>query len=178
MEKILIIDLLTKYSYDDVGGKKGMDKMGISVAGAFDYTANKVTFYEEENINTYIHELYSAKLIMGINLTKFIYRILSNFSANDFSKLKSLDVLEYFKKRLTFKPTLEGLFNGTLGIKNIKKNDNYVPMLFKQGRFDEIKSLCNQNIDDLKNLFDFGMTKGYVVYDDTAGQRWKISVNW
>jgi len=178
MDKMLIVDLQTKLSYDDVGGKKGMDKMGISVAGLFDYSTNKITFYDEEHIEAFIQELYSAKLIMGMNLTKFIYRVLAAFSENDFSKLKSLDVLEYFKKRLTFKPTLEGLFNGTLGIKKFDTNDNYVPMLFKQGRFDEIKSLCNQNIDDLKNLFDFGMTKGFVFYDDKAGQRWKISVNW
>ena len=178
MNKVLILNLQTKKSFDDVGGKKAIEKMGVSVAGLYDYSTDKLTLHEEENINSLIEELLSSSLIVGINLKRFSYRVLSAFSENDFNKFASLDILEYLKKKLSFKPTYEGLFNGTLGIKKILRNETYIPRLFKQGKIDEIRAYCEDNIYDLKKLYDFGRKKSHIFYSDNSGQRWKISVNW
>lgn len=178
MDKILVFDLQTKRSFDDVGGKKAIDQMGISVAGLYDYSTEKLTLYEEEKINSLIKELLSSTLVIGINLKRFNYKVLTAFSQNDFNKLKSLDILDYFKKKLSFKPSFEGLFNGTLSINKIPKNEIYVPRLYKHGKIDEIRALCEENIVDLKKFYDFGRKKGHIFYNDNSGQRWKISVNW
>ena len=140
--------------------------MGVSAAGLYDYTTDKLTIYEEENIQSLIKELESSTLVVGINLKRFSYKVLVAFSHNDFNRLKTLDVLEHFKKRMSFKPSIEGLYNGTLGINKIVRNEIYVPRLYKQGNIGEIKTLCQENILDLKKLFDYGKEKGYIVYDE------------
>ena len=178
MDKVLIFDLQTKKSYDDVGGKKAIDKMGVSRAGIYDYSKDKIILYDEENIQSLIQELFSSKLIVGINLKRFSFKVLSAFHQDDFNKLKSLDILEHLKKKLTFKPTFQGLFYGTFAIKQSMRNDIYVPRLYKQGKIDEISAICEENISEIRKFYDFGKSKGHIFYDDKTGQRWKISVNW
>lgn len=178
MNKVVIVDIQTKKSYDDIGGKKNMDQMGVSIAGLYCYDKKELTFYKQEQMPQFIEILQSAQLIVGINLKRFVYKLLVSMFDNDYSNLNSIDLLEYFKKKLTFKPTLEGLFRGTLDISKSLPNDNYVPHLYKEGKFNEIHTICEANITDLKKFYDFGKEKGYILYEDKTGQRWKISVNW
>lgn len=178
MDKVVIFDLYTKKSYDDVGGKKAIAKMGVSVAGIYDYSTNNLTLYEEENVQSLIQELLSAKLIVGIHLKKFSYRVLSAFSQNEFNRLKTLDILDYLKRKLSVKPTIEGIFSGTFNINKVVRSDVYVPRLYEKGQQNEILTICKENILDLKKLFDFGRKKRYIFYNDKSGQRWKVTVDW
>ncbi|MBD3288086.1 hypothetical protein GF337_04725 [candidate division KSB1 bacterium] len=178
MSKVVIVDIQTKKSYDDVGGKKNMDQMGVSVAGLYNHDTKKITFYNQEQMPQFIEVLHSSQLVVGINLKRFVYKLLSSMFDNNFSSLNSIDVLEYFKKKLSFKPTLEGLFRGTLDISKSLPNDNYVPRLYKEGKLEEIHAICEDNITDLIKFYDFGKEKGYIFYEDKTGQRWKISVKW
>jgi len=178
MDNTLILELFTKKSYDDVGGKKAIDKMSISIAGIYDYSNSNLQFYEEEAIQSLIEKLKSSSLIVGINLKKFGYRVLSAFTDYDFDNLTTLDLISSIKKKLSFPPTYEGIFDGTLDIHKQLRNENFIPRLFKQGRYDEIKTFCESNILDMKKLYDFGKKKGYIFYNEKFGQRWKISVDW
>jgi DEAD/DEAH box helicase domain-containing protein len=178
MNNILIFDLYTRKSYDDVGGKKNITDMGIAIAGIFSYSRNELTFFEEENVNSLIQELTTAELIVGVNLKKFCYKVLATFTDNELANFQTLDILEHLKKNLSFIPTLEDLMSGTLGIKKEAKNELLVPRLVKQGRSEEIKEYCKHNILEIKDLYDFGRKKGYLFYTESTGQRWKISVNW
>lgn len=178
MDKVLIFDLQTKLSYDDVGGKIGINKMGVAAAGLYDCLTNKFRLYHEDNIQTLIQDLFSSTLVFGSNLKRFSYKVLSGFSNNDFSTLKTIDLLDYFKKKLSFKPSTEGLCLGTLGKKKAIITDIFVPRLYKQGKIDEINALCEKNVLDLKEFYDFGKERGFVFFTDDSGQRWKISVDW
>ena len=178
MNKVIIVDIQTKKSYDDVGGKKNMNQMGVSIAGLYNYEQEELIFFKQEQMSQFIEILQSSQLVVGINLKRFFYKLLVSMFDNNFSDLNSIDILEYFKKKLTFKPTVEGLFRGTLNISKSLPNDNYVPRLYKEGKFEEIHTICEDNITDLKKFYDFGKEKGYILYEDKTGQRWKISVNW
>ena len=178
MDNVVILDLYTKKSYDDVGGKKGLDKMGIAIAGLFSYSSTDIVYYNQENIDELLKELFSSSLIVGFNLRKFILKILSSFSTKELSSINSLDILEQLRKKLCFKPTIEGLFYGTLNENKEIQNLNYIPSLYKQGKSEVIKAHCEKNILDVKKLYDYGRSKGYIYYGDNSGQRWKIRVDW
>lgn len=178
MDRMVIVDVQTRLSYDDVGGKKGMNKMGISVAGLYDYSKNELTLYSEQQLPEFINVIQSSTLLFGVNLKRFVLKFLSSILDFNINQTQLLDLIDHLKKRLSFRPTLEGLFQGTLGIKKEPLNDNYIPRLFKQGKIDEIRSICEENILDLKKLYDYGRAKGYIIFEDKTGQRWKISVEW
>lgn len=178
MNKVLIFDLYTQKSYDEVGGKKGIDQMGIAIAGLYSYETDQITLYHQDKISILIKEITSSTLIVGINLRKFIFKIISVYDNNDIANTPSLDILEHLKKKLSFKPTIEGLLAGTYNIKVNSYNLSHIPNLYKQGKGEEITEFCRQSIINIKKIYDFGKEKGYLFYNDETGQRWKINVEW
>lgn len=172
-----ILDLHTQKNYDDVGGKKGISNMGFSFATLINHNTNEIFTYNESEIEDLINNLNSSGLIVGINLRKFSYKILSSYNNINFNELKTLDILDYLRKKIIFKPSVEDLFFGTLSVKRTYSN-MIVPNLYKQGKLREIKEYSTQLATTISDVYSYGKNKGYVFFSDRNGQRWKISVDW
>lgn len=172
-----ILDIQTRKTYEDVGGKKGTSQMGVSYAALLNHDTDKITSYTEENINALLDEIFSSHLIVGFNLKKFVYEVLSGYRSSGFEKINSLDILEYLRKKIIHKPTINELFLGTLGIDTSIDNMK-IARLFKEGKIEEVKQITTQNIKILNSVYSFGKQKGHVFINDQTGQRWKISVSW
>jgi len=172
-----ILDLQSKKTYEDVGGKKGLAQMGVSCAVLLDHQADKILIYREANINELLDRIFDSHLIVGINLRKFAYKILAGYRDVDFQQLNSLDILEDLRKKIVHKPEIEDVFSGTLGI-NQPIDNMQIARLFKEGKTHEVEQIAIQNARALTSLYSFGKDRGYVFLNDRNGQRWKISVSW
>lgn len=174
---IYIFDLQTRKTYEDVGGKKGIAQMGISFAALLNHQTDELELFTEKEVTRLIDKILSSQLIVGLNLKKFSYKVLSSFGNTDFQKIRSLDILDYLRKKIVLKPCIEDLFLGTLGIN--KSLDNMkITRLFKLGKTEEVKQITIQNVKALNSVYSFGKEKGHVFLNDRTGQRWKISVSW
>jgi DEAD/DEAH box helicase domain-containing protein len=172
-----ILDLQTQKTFEDVGGKKGTSQMGISFAALLKHNTDEIKVYTETDINTLLDEIFSSYLIVGLNLKKFAYKVLSGYRNSDFEGVKSLDILEYIRKKIIRRLSINDLFLGTLGIN--KSIDNMkIARLYKEKKIEEVKQITIQNVKALNSVYSFGKQKGYVFINDRAGQRWKISVCW
>jgi len=172
-----IIDLQTQKTYEDVGGKKWISQMGISFAALLNHETDEIKLYTEADINILYNNIVSSHLIVGLNLNKFAYKVLSGYRSTDFKKIKSLDILEYIRKKIVRKPCIDDLFLGTLGIN--KSIDNMkITRLFQEGKIEEAKQISIDNVIALNSVYSFGKHKGHVFLNDLTGQRWKISVSW
>jgi hypothetical protein len=172
-----IVDLQTRKTYEDVGGKKNTAKMGVSFAALLNHDTNDISVHTEKDVNTLLDRIFSSRLIVGLNLKKFIYPVLSGYHNANFERIKSLDILEYLRKKIIRKPTSDELFWGTLGI-NLTIDHNKIARLFKEDKFQEIKQITIDNVQALNSVYSFGRQKGHVFISDQTGQRWKISVIW
>ncbi len=172
-----IIDIQTRRTYEDVGGKKGTSQMGISYAALLNHDSREIIVYTEPDVNMLIDNLFSSSFVVGLNLKKFIYQVLSGYRNADFETIKSLDLLDYLRKKIIRKPTIEELLSGTLdsdrSIDNMK-----IARLFKDGKDEEVRQITIQNVKDLNSIYSFGKQRGHVFINDDTGQRWKISVSW
>jgi len=178
MNNIISFDLQTKKSFEDVGGKKAIHKMGISVASLFYYERYQIKQFLEQDSESLIFELKNSRYIFGIGLHKFIFKLLKAYSDYDLYSLPRIDLIEYFKRKLRVKNPLEGLFLGTLGFKKKFYNETYCPKLFKSGNINEIRKISKKNVKDLHGLLHFGLKHNFVYFIDPKGLRWKIPVNW
>lgn len=172
-----IVDLQTRKTYEDVGGKKATSQMGVSFAALLNHDTDEISVYTEQDINTLLDRIFSSRLIVGLNLKKFIYLVLSGYHNANFEKIRSLDILEYLRKKIIRKPSSDELFWGTLGI-NLTIDHNKIARLFKEARLEEVKQITIQNVTALNSVYLFGKQKGHVFINDPTGQRWKISVAW
>jgi hypothetical protein len=172
-----IIDIQTRKTYEDVGGKKGTSQMGISYAALLNHDTDEIIVYSESDINMLIDNIFSSRLVVGLNLKKFIYQVLSGYRKSDFENIRSLDLLEYLRKKIIRRPGIEELLSGTLKI-NRSIDNMKIARLFKDGRSEEVKQITIQNVKDVNSIYSFGKQRGHVFINDDTGQRWKISVSW
>lgn len=172
-----ILDIQTRKTYEDVGGKKGTSQLGVSWAALLNHATDEIIVYNELDIHLLIDHLFSSSMVVGLNLKKFVYPVLGGFRQLDFDNINSLDLLEYLRKKIIRRPAIEELLSGTLDIDR-SIDSMKIARLFKEGKAEEVKQITIQNVKDINSIYSFGKQRGHVFINDETGQRWKISVSW
>ena len=110
-----VFDLETQRSAEEVGGWHKADLMGISCAVLYD--SGDGTFYEflEEQLPLLIHHLNKLDLVVGFNINRFDYQVISGYSGFDCQSLPTLDILVVVHKHLGRRSSVANLSKGTLG---------------------------------------------------------------
>ncbi|MEK7148772.1 MAG: ribonuclease H-like domain-containing protein [Patescibacteria group bacterium] len=164
MQNEIVIDIETKKSFDDVGGKENMKMLGVSCAGAYFYATNTYYAYEEHELPILEKLLLSCDRIIGFNTNHFDLPVLSAYM--DWERLKrvpSFDLLQEITKILGHRVSLDSAVSATLGA---KKSANGLQALewFKEGKIAEIKKYCLEDVRLTKELFEYGQKNGKIFY--------------
>jgi DEAD/DEAH box helicase domain-containing protein len=116
--------------------------------------------------------------VVGFNINRFDYRVLSGYTGIDYSKkLPTLDLLQEIHRRLGFRLSLNHLATETLGVE--KSADGLQSLeWFKQGRMDLIESYCRKDVEILRDLYLFGRRMGHLHYRDRDNRKVKLPVEW
>jgi len=150
--------------------------MGVSLAVVYDGSSDSFSVYREEEIGRLIEHLQQLELVVGFNNKRFDNRVLSAYTDVDLSRLPTLDILEEVHNRLGYRLSLERLAEKTLGI---RKSGSGLQALqwFKEGRFDKIIEYCRQDVAITRDLLLFGLEKGYLLFQNKAGQTVRCPVD-
>lgn len=171
-----VFDVETRRSAEEVGGWHRAERMGVSVAVVYDGSSDSFSVYREEEIGRLIEHLQQLELVVGFNNKRFDNRVLSAYTDVDLSRLPTLDILEEVHNRLGYRLSLERLAEKTLGI---RKSGSGLQALqwFKEGRFDKIIEYCRQDVAITRDLLLFGLEKGYLLFQNKAGQTVRCPVD-
>jgi DEAD/DEAH box helicase domain-containing protein len=172
-----VFDLETQRSAAEVGGWHRADKMGISCAVLFDSHENAYLEFLENQVEEFIDRLNQYDMVIGFNIKRFDYRVLSGYSKTDFSRICTLDILEDVYGHLRFRLSLAHLAEITL---NSRKSADGLQALkwWQQGRIDEILEYCRQDVRITHDLYRYGLQNGYLLFRNKAGEIVRIPVNW
>ncbi|MFH1258290.1 MAG: ribonuclease H-like domain-containing protein [Elusimicrobiota bacterium] len=177
LEKILVFDLETQRGFDEVGGRMGIPKMGMSVGVVYDYQTDKFTAYLEKDAQKLIAELLSSTLVVGFNLLSFDYPVLSAYSEQDLQKIKTLDMMRVLESKLGFRPKLNDLVSASLGAK--KSADGLMALQwYREGKLAEVSKYCQEDVRLTKELYEFGRKNGFVHLLQKYGPNKQIEVSW
>ena len=91
-ERILVLDVETKHSFEEVGGRENISKMGFSITVVYDYSTDSFTSYFENSAKQLVSHILASELIVGYNIIGFII-IIGVFS-----------IITLIKKKLKQKP--------------------------------------------------------------------------
>ncbi len=80
----VLFDLETQKSAADVGGWQNAHKMLVSVGVACFLEEGRLQVYREEEIPSLIETLEAAELVVGFNIERFDYRVLSGYTGVDY----------------------------------------------------------------------------------------------
>lgn len=170
----VIFDVETKRSFREVGNNT--KKLGVSVVAAYDYQTNKVFAFFESELAKLFRLFEKASVIIGYNSNSFDLLVLNEYYAGNLFKLPHFDILENIKELTGRRYALEDLVQATLG-KGKSGHGLQAIELFREGRIDELVKYCQDDVILTKELFDFGLEKGYV-FAPRVTDKYKITVNW
>jgi DEAD/DEAH box helicase domain-containing protein len=174
---VLFFDLETQRSFDEVGGRHNIRKLGLSAAVTFSTADEAFHRYVEEDAEKLIADLKAADLVVGFNVLKFDYEVLRAYTDDPLDNIPTVDMLDHVYKRLGFRVGLDNLAGATLGTKKSADGLQAVRW-YKQGRMGEILDYCQQDVEVTRQLYEFGRRQKHVKFRDRNFRTQMVPVNW
>ncbi|MFC1877842.1 DEAD/DEAH box helicase [Thermodesulfobacteriota bacterium] len=177
MKRLGVFDLETQRSAQEVGGWHRADLMKVSCAVLYDSEGQVYHEYLEKDMPRFIEHLRQYDCVVGFNIKRFDYKVLSGYSDFDFESLPTLDLLEEIHKQLGYRLSLDHLAKVTLGSK--KTADGFQALRWwKQGKIREIIDYCRQDVRITWEIYCFGNENGYLLFQNKAGNTVRVPVSW
>jgi DEAD/DEAH box helicase domain-containing protein len=179
-KNILVLDVETQKSFKEVGKSKamGLSKLKISVVCVYDFLTDAYTAYEEKNISKFEQRLQTADLLVGFNIRRFDMPVLQPYLFKTVDQFPVLDLLDDIEKARGHRASLDSVARAT--VKEGKSGDGADALaLFKEGRMEELKKYCMDDVRLTKNIYAYGCREGKIYFTSTWDfKTHEIPVDW
>lgn len=177
-DRRLVIDLETKYTFEEVGGRGNTHKLGVTVAVIYEYSTQSFTVYEERELGKLENRLIDASLVIGFNHRKFDMPVLQPYMSTDLGQLPMFDLLESLQELLGYRVGLDNVARATLKAGKIGHGLDAIEY-YRSGRIDELKEYCREDVRLTRDLYEYGLLHNSVQVGSKDGRQIKkVSVNW
>ena len=169
----IIIDLETKHTFREYSEH---EKLGISVMALYDYGTQKGVVFEEKELSKSFPILENASYVIGYNSNGFDLPVLQAYYPGNILALSTFDLLEDIRIKIGRRLGLNDMAAATLG----KKKTGHGLMAidyYKEGKIEELKKYCLDDVMITKELFEYGVKYGEVQYINELGRN-TIRVEW
>ena len=176
-QNYLVLDLETQKMFDDVG-RNNLHKLKVSVVGVYDYLTDEYRVYEESEIPDLEERLKSADLLIGFNIRRFDLPVLEPYLFSSVENFPVLDLMEEIEKVRGHRVGLHSVAQATLGITKTGEGWNAVN-LYEQGRIEELKKYCLNDVRLTKEIHDFGCKENRVFFiSNRDWKKYEIPISW
>ena len=178
MKDTVVFDIETKKSFDDVGGRDHMDLLGISVLCAYSYNKDAYFAFEEHEVAGFKKMLDEAGTLIGFNIKGFDIPVMEPYIPAASYNVAVLDLMDDVVRGAGFRISLDNLAGTTLGVK--KSADGLQALQwYKEGKIDESKKYCTQDVRVTKELYEHGKAHGNILFFSRDQMRkTAIPVSW
>ena len=162
----IIIDLETKHTFREYSEH---EKLGISVMALYDYNTQKGIVFEEKELSKSFPILENASYVIGYNSNGFDLPVLQAYYPGNILALSTFDLLEDIRIKIGRRLGLNDMAAATLG----KKKTGHGLMAidyYKEGKIEELKKYCLDDVMITKELFEYGVKYGEVQYINEVGR--------
>lgn len=175
--RIVSFDLETQRSAADVGGWHNAHLMRVALAVTHDSSTGHYETFGEGRVDDLVEKLRTADLVVGFNIRRFDYKVLSGYTDEDLGALPTFDMLDAIAHRIGFRIKLDHLAQETLG--TAKSADGLQSLRWwKEGKVEEIERYCRQDVALLVQLLDHAEAHGHLLFRTKSGERVKLPAPW
>ncbi len=167
--RYIIFDLETQNIFQDVGSNDPT-ALDISVGTFYDSATNTYTTVTIDELSSIWPLLEQADALVGYNSNHFDIPLLNKYYPGDLTRIKSIDLLEEIRKSLGRRLRLDSVAEATVGAKKSGHGLQAVRW-WREGKIDEIKKYCEQDVRVTKKVFDYALAHGHVKFKDGARKR-------
>ena len=169
----VVLDLETKYTFRQFDNPQ---KLGITVVGLYDYHDQQTKTFTEEELQKLFPLLEASSFIIGFNVKSFDLAVLQAYYPGRVQQFPTFDLLEDIRTKIGRRLALNDLIFATLGKKKTGHGLQAI-QLYQEGRWEDLKKYCLNDVLLTKELFEFGVEKGKVMYLNEKGKV-TIKVDW
>jgi len=167
---IIVLDLETQKSFEEVGGRDHLDRLLVSVVGIYSYERDQFLAYTEPELFHLFPVLEGARLIIGFNIKRFDYKVLQPYYHRALAQFPTLDILEEVVKILGHRLSLETLAQATLGRGKVGTGLDAL-RYFRQGELEKLKAYCLEDVKVTRDLYEHGKLHKKLLYYDRSGEK-------
>ena len=158
----VVFDIETQNTFADV--ENDFKKLKVSVVSVYRYETNTYESFTESELGKLWPILERADRIIGYNSGHFDLPVLNNYYLGDLQQLPHLDLIVKIKESLGIRLKLDDVAQATLD--NVKKSAEGLQAVrwWKEGKIDEIKKYCEQDVRVTKEVYEFGRDNRQLFY--------------
>ncbi|KKU82341.1 MAG: DEAD/DEAH box helicase [Parcubacteria group bacterium GW2011_GWA2_47_8] len=161
--KKLFLDVETQKSFRDVGGRRNMNDLKVSVAGAYADWLDEYLTFEEDQLSGLERIIKEADQIIGFNILGFDYLVLQPYFETQLSALDTFDILQHVERFLGYRLSLNHLAKHTLG-KEKSGHGLEAIELYARGEMNKLKNYVLDDVRLTYELYKYGIDSGYLAY--------------
>lgn len=162
MKDKIIFDIETKNTFDDVGGRDNIEKLEVSLIGAYSYNQDKYFAFRDNEIDKFGPLLQNAGLVIGFASNRFDLPVLKKYYPFNVMALPKLDLLEEIEFAYGARISLSLVAQTNLN--NIDKIGKGLDAIeyYKKGDWEALEKYCLQDVKVTKEVYDFIKNNGYL----------------
>lgn len=157
----IVIDIETKNTFADVG-RDNFGELQISVVGTYSYNKNEFIAFEEHEMKQLGDLLKESELIVGFSITRFDLPVMAKHFDFDLFTIPRIDLLDEIELLTGKRISLDLLAKQNLGYGKTGHGLE-APNLYEQGKIDELKKYCLNDVKVTKELYDLARSQGHLL---------------
>lgn len=162
--RYVVFDIETQNIFQDVESNDPT-ALDISVVSVYDKGTDKYTTVVIDELEKIWPILERAEALVGYNSNHFDIPILNKYYPGDLTHIKSIDLLEDIRASLGRRLRLDSVAEATVGAKKSASGLQAVRW-WREGKIDEIKKYCEQDVRVTKKVFEYALENGKVMYKE------------
>ncbi len=167
--RYVIFDLETQNIFQEVGVNDPA-ALDISVGSFYDSSTDMYLTVTVDELAKAWPILEHADALVGYNSNHFDIPLLNKYYPGDLTQIKSIDLLESIRESLGRRLRLDSVAEATVGAKKSGHGLDAVRW-WREGKIDEIKKYCEQDVRVTKKVFDYALAHGHIKFKDGARKR-------
>jgi DEAD/DEAH box helicase domain-containing protein len=175
MSNEVVLDIETKNTFQDVGGFFPT-KLNVSVVVAYYYEFDEYRHYLEDDLPRLYNDLERSGRIITYNGIGFDMPVLNQHYAGDLLQLPQCDMLAIIRESLGFRIKLDDVASATIGTKK-SAHGLLAVKWWKEGKYQEVIDYCQQDVKVTKDVYEFGVKNGFILFDDRTGERRQVNID-
>ncbi len=156
----VVIDIETKNTFADVG-RDNFGGLNISVVGVYSYNKDSYVAYDEHQLAELGELMKNTGLLIGFSITRFDLPVMAKHYDFDLFAIPRLDILYEIELQIGKRISLDLLAKENLGYGKTGHGID-APILYGEGKMDELKKYCLNDVKVTKELYDLGKKQGFL----------------
>ena len=165
---IAFLDVETQNGPDDVtGGWSNAAAFKCSCAVTCTESIGEPTYqtWWENQVPNLINQLRQNDRIVGFNIKRFDYAVLSAYGDVNDLLAKTTDIMDMIYDRLRFRISLQSLAETNFGLSKLGAGEDAVRW-WRTGDLDRLEKYCQEDVRITRLLYQKILADGYLLYED------------